>query len=243
MILKIVTAAVAIGKEIETIGVASQGIEVSRADAPDDPLEFGEREKVFFGEDGLQLHVAAGWGEVEGAGAFGGGVELAGQEANAGAGVAKSDEIELRTEFPVEAHLFGDGVAILIAEAGGDGLSGWRDFDVERGVVVVEFVGLEEVIGTTDFVEREDFGLDDLAQSGGDGLFLGVDDGPVGELDFRNGEFAVEDVFDSVGMEDKAFSVGLDLGERRGWRGGESFEFDDDGLGHGRGGRIAASGE
>jgi hypothetical protein len=146
----------------------------------------------------LEFHVAAGRGEVEGGWELGIGIELAGEDADAGAGVAEGDEVELGAEFPVEAHLFGDGAAVLVAEAGGDGLGGAGDFDVEGGVVVVEFVGLEEVVGAADLFEGEDFGLDDLAEFGGNGLFFGVDDGPVGKLDFGCGEFAVEDVFDGV---------------------------------------------
>jgi len=198
LVLEVVAAAVAVGEEVEAVGVAALGVEVAGADAPDDPFEIGEGEEVVFGEDGLEFHVAAGRGEVEGAGELGIGIELVGEDADAGAGVAEGDEVELGAEFPVEAHLFGDGGAVLVAEAGGDGLGGGGDFDVEGGIVVVEFVGLEEVVGTADFVEGEDFGLDDLAEFGGNGLFFGVDDGPVGELDFWGGEFAVEDLFDGV---------------------------------------------
>ncbi len=243
VVLEVVAAAVAVCEEIEAIGVAALGVEVAGANAPEDPFEIGEGEEVVFGEDGLQFHVAAGRREVEGAGGLGGGVELAGEDADAGAGVAEGDEAELGAEFPVEPHLFGDGGAVLVAEAGGDGLGGGGDFDVEGGVVVVEFVGLEQVVGTADFVEGEDFGLDDLAEFGGDGLFFGVDDGPVGELDFGGGEFAVEDFFDGVGVEDEAFGVRLDLGEGGGRGGGEAFEFDDDGFGDGGGGRVSAGSE
>lgn len=243
LVLEVVAAAVAVGEEVEAVGVAALGVEVAGADAPDDPFEIGEGEEVVFGEDGLEFHVAAGRGEVEGAGDLGIGVELVGEDADAGAGVTEGDEVELRAEFPVETHLFGDGAAVLVAEAGGDGLGGGGDFDVEGGIVVVEFVGLEEVVGTADFVEGEDFGLDDLAEFGGNGLFFGVDDGPVGELDFWGGEFAVEDFFDGVGVEDEAFGVGLDLGEGGGRGGGEALEFDDEGFGDGGGGRVTAGGE
>lgn len=61
VVLEVVAAAVAFGEEVETIGVTALGVEVARANAPDDPLQIGEGEKVVFCQDGLEFHVAAGW--------------------------------------------------------------------------------------------------------------------------------------------------------------------------------------
>jgi hypothetical protein len=44
-------------------------------------------------------------------------------------------------------------------------------------------------------------------------------------------------------MEDEAFGVGLDLGERGGRGGGEALEFDDEGFRDGGCGRVTAGGE
>jgi hypothetical protein len=97
----------------------------------------------------LQLDIAAGGREVEGDGRLG--VEfwekLAGEHADTGAGVAHGDEAKLVAHFPVEAHGFGDGAAVMEAKAGGDGLAGGRDFDELGGIEVGEVVGLKEVIG------------------------------------------------------------------------------------------------
>lgn len=186
VVLEVVAAAVAFDKELMAVGVAAVGVEVTWAYAPKKPLEFGQGEEIVFGDDGLEFHVAAGRGEVEGNGCGGVhfGEELAGKDADTGAGIAESDKAQLRAEFPVEPHLFGDGAAVVVAKAAGDGLSGGWDLNEERGLEVVEVIALKEVISTGHFIKGQHFDLDDLTDFIREGLGFGIDKGPVGELDF-----------------------------------------------------------